>query len=151
MDWVIDTDVLVRAEILANGHDHWLNVFRLLSSMDALGDSLVVDHEGEVLRQYRNNLSPGGFVGQLLSRFTIRNQIRYVSGRLQQRIAAGLRSLRFDSDDDVFVAVASRSSSGLVLAEESDYSQPVVDFLSGHGVRVVDCVFAVGEVNRHSP
>ena len=150
MDWVIDTDVLVRAENLANGHDHWLNVFRLLSSMDSLNHLLAMDHSHKVMGEYRRNLSPNGWVGKLLAKFAKRGKVRYLSGELPNRIYAGLRSLGFDEDDDVFVAVATRTTNKLLVAEESDYSQPVVDFLLEHRVRVVDCVFASEEANRGS-
>ena len=148
MDWVIDTDVLVRADNLENGHEHYLYVFRLLSAMDSLGDRLAVDYQYRVLGEYRNNLSPNGFVGKLLNKFTTRNRIHYVSGELSRQLSAGLRTLGFDNDDDVFVAVASKTTNGLLVAEESGYSDSVVYYLSEHGVRVVDCMFASTEVNR---
>jgi len=151
MDWVIDTDVLVRADNIGNGHEHYLYVFRLLSAMDSLGDRLTVDYQYRVLREYRNTLRPNGFVGKLLNKFTTRNRIHYVSGELSQQLSAGLRTLRFDIDDDVFVAVASKTTSGQLVAEESDYSCPVVAFLAGHGIRVLDCLSASAEVNRQTP
>ena len=151
MDWVIDTDVLVRADQLGNGHDHWLNVFRLLSSIDVMGDSLVVDHEHIIEGQYRTNLSNTGFVVKLINKFATRNRIRFVSGVLPRQISSGLRSLGFHNDDDVFVTVASRTSSGLLVAEESDYCPPIVEFLLQHSIRVFNCVIASGEVNRQSP
>ena len=151
MDWVVDTDVLVRAEQLDDRHDHWVNVMQLLTRMNNLTHSLVVDYDDKISSEYRSNLSATGWVYKLLARFVLRGHVRYVSGRLSNRINRGLRSLGFHDDDDVFVAVASRTSSGLLVAEESDYSQPVVDFLVGHRIRVVDCISASAEVDRLPP
>ena len=151
MDWVIDTDVLVRADNLVNGHNHWFNVIGILRDMYIRGHSLSIDHEGVIDSQYRRNLGPRGLVYKFLGMLASRGQIRYLSGQLPRGIDVGLRALGFDIDDDVFVAVTSRTSSGLLVAEESDYCQPVVDFLLEHRIRVVDCVFASREVNIRSP
>ena len=151
MDWVIDTDVLVRADNLGNGHDHWSNVMDLLSSMDRLGHSLVVDYEHKILGQYYSNLTRHGWIIKLLGKFSTRGRIRFVSGGLSDSTYTGLRTRGFHDDDDVFVAVTSNSSSGLLVAEESDYSQPVVEFLLERGIRVVDCAFASAGVNRKAP
>ena len=86
-----------------------------------------------------------GMVNRLLVRLAKDNQIRYVSGRLKIRNTRGLRRLGFDADDDVFVAVASRTSTGRLIAEESDYSATIVDYLLSEGVRVINCEVALAE------
>ena len=146
MDWVIDTDVLARANDGDEHHDHCFNVLQLLGTIRMSGHVIAIDDEGRIDREYRRNLDPAGMVNRLLIRLGKDNQIRYVSGRLTNRIERGLRRLRFDSDDDVFVAVATKTSTGRLVAEESDYSDPVVDYLSSQGVRVIDCGTALAEV-----
>ena len=143
MDWVIDTDVLARANDGDESHDHCFNVLQLLGTIRMSGHVIVVDDEGKVDREYRRNLDPAGMVNRLLIRLGKNNQMRYVSGRLTNRIERELRRLRFDSDDDVFVAVASRTSTGRLVAEESDYSTSVVDYLASEGIRVINCEVAL--------
>ena len=139
MDWVIDTDVLVRADRLDDCHDHWNQVFGLLHSIDRKHDYLAVDGEDIIKAQYDRTISRSGWVYRFVQKFISRGQILYVSGRLTNRLASRLRSLHFDSDDDVFVAVATRTSSHRLVAEESDYTDPVVEHLQTVGVYVVDC------------
>ena len=145
MDWVIDTDVLARANDGDERHDHCFNVLQLLGTLRMSGHVIVVDDEGRIDREYRRNLDPTGMVNRLLIRLSKGNQIRYVSGQLTNRIERGLRRLGFDSDDDVFVAVATRTSTRRLVAEESDYSDTVVGYLSSQGVRVIDCETALAE------
>ena len=148
MDWVIDTDVLARADDGDEHHDHCFNVLQLLGTIRMSGHVIVVDYEGKIDREYRRNLDPAGMVNRLLIRLGKDNQIRYVSGQLNNRIERGLRHLRFDSDDDVFVAVATRTSTRRLVAEESDYSDPVVDYLLSEGVRVINCEVGLAEANE---
>ena len=150
MDWVIDTDVLVRAEQGQAEHNHFLNIFQLLTGIRRLDDFLAVDHEGLIDREYRKNLPANGNIYRFLKDLAFRRRVLYLSGSLSQRISSGLRNLAFDVDDDVFVAVAHRTSSGRLVAEESDYSGAVIDFLSGYGVRVMDCNAAQSDIDRSS-
>ena len=123
---------------------------QLLMNMSNLSDFLVVDHGDEIKNQYERNLSRNGWVSKLLAKFVSRGRVHYVSGHLSARIYNRLRSLEFDDDDDVFVAVAGRTLSGLLVAEESDYSPQVVDYLSDQAVRVVDCALAKAESSRQT-
>ncbi len=145
MDWVIDTDVLVRAEDGDERHDHCFNVLGLLGVILKSGHDIVIDDCDKINSQYRNNLYATGLVYRFLKTFASRGQVRYVSGRLINRLSTELRRLGFDSDDDVFVAVATRTSSGRLVAEESDYTDSVVDYLSSEGLQVLDCQAASAE------
>ena len=145
MDWVIDTDVLSRADVGDENHDHCFNVVQLLATMRGSSHVIAMDSEGRIAGEYQRNLNSSGMVNKLLIRLGKDNQIRYVSGQLTNRIERGLRRLGFDSDDDVFVAVATRTSTGRLVAEESDYSDTVVGYLSSQGVRVIDCETALAE------
>ena len=148
MDWVIDTDVLVRADRYDENHDHWVRVSGLLSAIDRLSHTLVVDNEDKIKNEYDRNLNNSGWVRRYIQRFTFRGQVRYVSGSLYNRIYNRLRALRFDADDDVFIAVATRTTTHRLVAEESDYSTSVVDYLASEGVRVINCETAVTEANE---
>lgn len=148
MDWVVDTDVLVRADENLDDHDHWTNVFRLLDEMYRGGDSIVVDYGHEINRQYRHHLTAHGWVIKFINKFARTGQTRFVAGNLTRRVTARLRAIGFHDDDDVFIGAASNSS-GALLAEESDYTLQVVSILSEHGVVVMNCVRAAIE-NRNS-
>jgi len=135
--WVIDTDVLVRAEDLAI--DHGMNIFQMLGRLTDGNHRIVVDYTHQVLGQYYGNLSPTGWVIKILKQLATRGQINYVSGNVPRNLSEGLDSLRFDIDDYVFVGVTSRSADRVLVAEESDYSPDVVRFLSDHGISVINC------------
>ena len=150
MHWVIDTDVLVRADRFDDDHDHWSKVMRLLNTMDSLDHFLLVDQQDQIFGEYRRNLRQDSWVRKIIDKLLSRNQVFFYSGGLTANIARGLRELAFDTDDDVFVAVANRAPGGRLVAEESDYRPVVIGFLSGHGVRVMDCTAARSEIDRSS-
>ena len=148
MDWVIDTDVLVRAEGLDERHEHWFNINDLLGIIRQSDHFIVMDYDGAIEEQYRNNLQPRSWVHRFLKDFFNQAKVRYVSGRLTNRLTGGLDSLHFDPDDHVFVAVAHATkgdSVGKLVAEESDYTDSVVEYLSSQGVQVMDCQAALAE------
>ena len=148
MEWVIDTEVLVHADGLDDRHDHWNHVFGLLDSIDRQSDFLAVDHEDIIRAQYDRNINKSGWVYKFVKKFISRGKILYVSGRLTNKVSSRLRSLRFDPDDDVFIAVATRTSTHRLVAEESDYTDAVIEYLSGEGVLVLGCQAALDEARR---
>ena len=87
-------------------------------------------------------------VRKYLQKWAKVGRIYFHSRQLTANLSEGLRRLHFDRDDDVFVAVASKTSSGWLVAEESDYSDQVITFLSGYGVRVIHCETAKTEIDR---
>jgi hypothetical protein len=147
MEWVIDTQVLVRADENNNSHDHLFNVAHLLDSMVRFGHFLSVDIEGRIQGEYRRRLNPNGYVQEYLHYLVSRGRVNYYAGQLTNNVRRGLRSLRFDKDDDVFVGVAARISGGKLVAEESDYTLEVIQFLSVHDIHVMDCAAAVVEID----
>ena len=148
MHWVIDTEVLACADRGKECHDHFFNVQQLLGTIRSSGHFIVVDHEGEIEKEYRDNLTSTGWVYKFLNSFSKRGKVLYLSGRLANRLTNGLRHLQFDPSDYPFVAVAKRDSTHLLVAEESDYTESVVEYLSGEGVQVVDCAAALAEAAR---
>ena len=96
MDWVIDTDVLVRAEEGDETHEHCFNVMYLLGIIRQSDHYLVMDHNGTIERQYRENLKPLRLVHRFLKNFVNQAKIRYVSGRLTNRLTSGLDLLHFE-------------------------------------------------------
>lgn len=145
MDWVIDTDVLVRADEFDERHDHFINVMQLLGTMLRSEHVIAVDYEHKIRKEYRENLDPAGWVHKLLRKFVKGGRVVYKSGKLTNRISRKLRLMNFDTDDDVFVAVAYRSSSRRLVAEESDYTDSIIDYLESEGVRIIDCKVALAE------
>ena len=61
------------------------------------------------------------------------------------RLKSKLNGLNFDNDDYPFVAVASRTGSGKLVAEESDYSAAVRAALTTAGIAVLDCTAATND------
>ena len=66
MDWVIDTDVLVRADDWNENHGHCFNVMDLLGIIRQSDHYLVLDYDGTIEQQYRKNLQPRGWVSKVL-------------------------------------------------------------------------------------
>jgi hypothetical protein len=148
MEWVIDTQVLVDADKNDNSHGHLLNVTHLLDSMIRFGHFLAVDTEGRIEDQYRKQrLNPNGYVQVVLRHLVSRGRLIHYAGQLTNNVRLGLRSLSFDKDDDVFVGVAARISGGKLVAEESDYTLKVIQFLSDHEIHVMDCAAAGVEID----
>ena len=146
VQWVIDTDVLVRASHGDVAHSHTDNTLRLLGSLPIGGDSLAVDYGYVILREYWGNIRPNSAIGRLLRQLFKNDKILYVSGELASHIERHLTALAFDPDDYVFVAVAHNAPDSLLVAEESDYTTDVVSYLFGEGVSVLDCAEAAREV-----
>ena len=148
MDWVIDTDVLVGVDSGNEDHGHCLNVIHLLGIIRQSDHFIVIDHEGTIQRQYQKNLKRQGWVHRFLKDFVNQSKIRYESGKLNNRLTSKLNSLHFDPDDHVFVAVAYATrgdSVGRLVAEESDYTDSVIEYLLEQNVRVMDCSAALAE------
>ena len=93
MDWVIDTDMLVRAEEDKEGdevHAHFFNVMELLGIIRRSDHYLVMDYDDRIKEEYRNNLQPRGWVSNFLKYFSNQAKVRYVSGRLTNRLTERL-------------------------------------------------------------
>ena len=143
MYWVIDTDVLARADRFDTEHDLYFNVISLLSAIRSSNYFIVVDHDHRILGEYRRNLAPNGWVAKFLAEFEKQHRVHSISGTLDSRIANALRDMGFDRDDEVFVAVAHNTPGSRLVAEESDYTARVVAYLATEGVAVLDCAGAV--------
>lgn len=147
LDWVIDAQILVDADNNVVDHGHLQNVLQLLTDIRKNNQPFCVDHYFYVLGQYRKNLNPTGTIAALLNDFMSRNQIRFVDDHPPRKLLNELRNLQFDEDDLVFVGIACHSSSGFLVAEESDYTAEIIDLLARHGVKVLDCQCACSKSN----
>lgn len=143
MYWAIDTDVLARADRLDTEDDLYFNVISLLNAIRSSNYFIVVDHDHRILGEYRRNLNPNGWVAKFLAEFEKQRQVYSISGTLNNRIANRLRAMGFDRDDEVFVAVAHNTPGSRLVAEESDYTPAVAEYLATEGVAVLDCAGAV--------
>ena len=136
-EWVIDTNVLIRA---CSPHDE--------SDLDAQGliqtirqsHHIAVDHQGRIQAEYENNLRDAVVFRLWIDAMWKLNKIAFRDGRLPNRHRNHLLSeLRFDDDDLSFVAVASRGISKLLVTEDSDYNEQVRDYLTEElSVEVLD-------------
>lgn len=138
--WVIDTDVLVRAENITT--QHGLNMMRMLTCALASKDLIAVDDDGYILKEYRRNLNPTAWVSSMILWFQRQSRIEFKKGDIPARLKSRLNDLRFDNDDHPFIAVASRTGSGKLVAEESDYTAVVRAALTKAGIAVLDCTAA---------
>ena len=139
MDWVIDTDVLARADAISIEHGHYFNVSYLLGHIRETSQSIAVDDQYVIFGEYHRTLRRNGPMIVFLTSLAQRGLVRYVSGNVPRKIQAGLAKLGFHDDDYVFVGVASRASGKTLVAEETDYSVAVVSLLVDHDITVVGC------------
>jgi len=124
MDWTLDTWVLHKAA----GGD-W-DAAVLLGNILHKHHGVALDHENQIKTQYENCARETGH--KLIRKWVqevILKLAHWRSGKLTLSHQRALQNLKFDKGDWVFVAVASRTQSKLLVAEESDYTSKVKEYL----------------------
>ena len=109
------------------------------------------DYGGEMEAQYRRNIDRSSYARRWLSYMASRTgKMTWFDGQLPNRHTnALLNLLGFDRDDLVFVAVASKGSSKLLVSEDSDYDEPVNKYLKDElGVTVYRIEGALTRVDQ---
>jgi hypothetical protein len=93
---------------------------------------ITIDHGREVLREYSNNTAGNTHAGQWLQLMLSRaGKIYWRHGALSNRHETELiNELRFDRADLVFVALASQGPNKILVAEESDYTPQIRNYLA---------------------
>ena len=94
--------------------------------------TIALDHGRLVLGQYFDNTSGNTHAGQWLRLMLSRNnKLYWRTGRLSRHHESELvDGLRFDRSDLVFVALASEGPDKLLVAEESDYTPEIKEYLA---------------------
>ncbi|MCH7929778.1 MAG: hypothetical protein IIA01_04660 [Proteobacteria bacterium] len=127
-EWVIDTVVLA----ITGDHraDKFLDAIGFLDRV-RLNHHIALDSQREIEAQYRRNIDRTSYAHKWLSYMASRaGKMTWCDGRLSDgHTAALIDRLGFDRDDLVFVAVASKGSSKLLVSEDSDYDEPVNKYL----------------------
>jgi len=155
-DWTIDTWVLYLA-----GEANW-DSLHFLTGVQHKESTAVFDTEGEIERQYRRCMKnmrkePSSYLAyRIVERWLVdvvnKGRILKYSGKLPSKHKRKLDKLKFDNDDHAFVGACSRSSSKRLVAEESDYTQEVRQYLEQEMQVTVHSVdSAISELNSASP
>lgn len=151
-EWTIDTHVLYKAA------DNEFPAIRFLLNV-LKRHKAAFDHEGHIEKEYRacfnstqRDKKPGSpFIKKWFAEVVAKKARIFFSGKLSERHKGALLSLDppFDDDDLPFVAVCAQTQSKLLVAEETDYSEPVKDYLSREmGIRVLTIAEAEKESER---
>lgn len=140
IDFVVDTWVLATCH--ESQSEDSLDAIALLYAL-LRSHRLVLDSEGDIEKEYKPYIwmkGNGGIVSVWWRKMMRRGgKFYYLSNTVPSNHKSHLRDkLGFDSSDLKFVGVASRTHLGYLVAEESDYSQPVCDYVAtGLGVTVL--------------
>ncbi len=136
-EWVLDTWALRIAQDCK--HPKSLQTLTLLEEIKQK-HRIACDHGRLVLAEYFKNTPGNTHAGQWLNLVLSRsNKIFFRTGKLSNRHESHLiERLNFDRSDLVFVALASEGPDKLLVAEESDYSPEVREYLAAElGVSVL--------------
>jgi len=91
---------------------------------------IALDPMDTIIEEYRRNLGRGSVGAQWLQHMLTKGPAPERTYKaLSRRDRTGLDDLGFDSDDVVFVEVATRTSSQVLVACESDYTIEVKAYL----------------------
>ena len=128
-EWVLDTWVLQIAQDCT--HPKSLQALSLLEEIKK-NHRIAVDHGRHVLTEYFDNTLGRTHAGQWLSIMHSRsNKLFFRTGKLSNRHESELiDELHFDRSDLVFVALASEGPDKLLVAEESDYTPEIKQYLA---------------------
>lgn len=132
-DWVLDTSLLYEA---AKGD---MDASDVLYGIKYVKHRIVVDHERHIEGEYQRCIYiikrktkeylHCEFVSHWLKIMYEKKRIYYHCGKLNNKHQDKLMGLKFHKDDWPFVAVCFCSINKRLVAEESDYSREVIDYL----------------------
>jgi len=128
-EWVLDTWLLEIAQDPFNEASlRALTLLEEIKSRHRIG----VDFEYRILREYFRYARADSHVGQWLRVIIGRSdKVVWRAGNVaSERKNKLLNDLGFDRADLVFVGVAAEGPDKVIVSEESDYSEPVRDYLA---------------------
>ena len=128
-EWVVDTWALRITQDCR--HPKSLQALALLEEIKQK-HRIALDHGRLVLGQYSDNAPGNTHAGQWLKLMLSRSDKLYFrTGKLSRRHEDQLLGgLHFDRSDLVFVALASQGPDRILVAEESDYTPQVREYLA---------------------
>lgn len=117
MQLVIDTNIWINA-CRNSSIDHILFVSNFLQTP---ADTLAVDNNYVMLKEYEDNLSENGFYQQCIKALYHQNRIDFISDKISSAHRIGLDKVKFhEPEDRVFLGCAFNADKYLVT-EDSDY------------------------------
>lgn len=128
--FVVDTQVFYEVE--NNESDLFLLSLAFLADFTINSPHvLAMDIEGVIQGQYDNlfRRSTLRSAEKLFKHIKNNKRIHFYSNRLSLVVQTRLRALGFHQDDWAFVGVAASSLDKILIAEESDYSENIKDYL----------------------
>lgn len=152
-EWVIDTNILYIASNF-RPRAKMLQVHHLLTTIwETPQHKVAVDSEGKIEAEYKRCFSISNGRNEFQCQWWIyikqiaRKTVTY-SGNLSNKHTNYLiRRLRFHNDDLPFVGVASKTKDKLLVAEESDYTSQVREYLKNN-LQVQ--VMSIEEADNHA-
>lgn len=142
MDLVVDTYVIWKA---GKPFDpQYMSAITLLHLILESPHRIALDHESYIDGQYRTYIRQSPHLQPWWDRMLYyTGNVSHFTGNCVRAISLELDRLKFDRDDYPFVGVAAHCNGNILVAEESDYSEPVRVYLASIGVRVVSIAEAV--------
>ena len=129
-EWVVDPRVLKRADDLSGDVELTLTVQAFLFEL-LQRHSIALDAEEHIWGEYQRNFPPQSYIRRWWTAMVRKGKVVTRCGKLDYRPEKHLlEKLRFHDDDLPFVAVASKGKDRLLVAQESDYTEGVVQYLS---------------------
>lgn len=142
MDLVVDTYVICKA---GEPFDpQYMSAITFLHLIMESPHRIAMDAETYIDAQYRTYIRRSPHLEPWWNKMLFHaGNVSQFSGKCTQAVSSKLAELRFDSDDHPFVGVAYRCNGDILVAEESDYSEPVRSYLASIGIRVVSIAEAI--------
>ena len=145
-EWVIDTNVLVKADEFSKkgkiDGDYYSSIQFITRFMDKENHVLCVDQDGLILEEYRKNIELhfGSFISAFWKLIEKQNRISYKDvSQVPRSIESDLKKLKFDEDDIIFVKVSYVSTDRRIVTTdlaEGDYDKIVREYLNRWGITV---------------
>ena len=132
-DWTIDTWVLYKVA------DYNLCAASFVEAIRKKQHSIIIDSEGKIEDEYRRCFSSvSNAARRALSKWYRSMRVRIYSNCLDEDCKRRLEEFEFDQDDWPFVGVCKKSNDKNLVAEESDYTDEVKNYLiSDLGINVL--------------
>ena len=127
-EWVVDTGVL--ATTADNQDAQYLDAVGLLNSI-LISHYIALDNQYKIQNEYHRNIANNSYAQRWFQVMISRSdKIVWRDGQLPNRhVNALVGRLKFDRDDLAFVAVASKGATKQLVSKDSDYNEPVNEYL----------------------
>ena len=118
MQVVLDTNVLCGA-VMASSMSH----VAVMASIPTMQHRIVLDHDGCLLQEYRDNLSRHLLFRKWYLELQMRSLIDFANGHLVQRVAQDLTALGLHEPEDHVIVSLAINSGKYIITEDSDFGK----------------------------